>query len=68
MLTTEPMAAEGQPRQIVMGNLLIEPAGKTVSPAYAKATSAAFAGLKVDKLAEIKGVDEFDKIEAKIPR
>ncbi|KAJ6107501.1 hypothetical protein N7523_008824 [Penicillium sp. IBT 18751x] len=47
-----------------MGTLLIETTGKTVSPAYAKATSAAFVGLKVDNLAEIKGVDETDKIEA----
>jgi len=39
--------------------------GKTVNHAFAKELLAGFVGGEVDKLAETKGMDEYDKIEAR---
>jgi hypothetical protein len=39
--------------------------GKTVNHAFAKELLAGFVGGEVDKLAETKGLDEYDKIEAR---
>lgn len=39
--------------------------GKTVSHAFAKELLAGFAGAEVDKLAETKGLDEYDRERAK---
>lgn len=39
--------------------------GKTVSHAFAKELLAGFAGAEVDRLAETKGMDEYDAIKAK---
>lgn len=39
--------------------------GKVVSHSFAKELLAGFAGAEVDKLAETKGMDEYDRIEAK---
>jgi hypothetical protein len=47
-----------------MTNWLLSP-GKPVSHALAKELLAGFVGGEVDKLAETKGLDEYDRIEAK---
>ena len=47
------------------GSLLIDTIGKPVSHAFAKELLAGFAGAEVDKLAETKGEDFFDKEKAK---
>eukprot|EP00249_Psilotum_nudum_P030536 c43251_g1_i1 orf=190-561(-) len=39
--------------------------GKTVNHAFAKELLVGFAGAEVDRLAETKGMDEYDRIEAK---
>ena len=39
--------------------------GKTVNHAFAKELLAGFVGAEVDRLAETKGMDEYDKIQAK---
>ncbi|KIV92644.1 hypothetical protein PV10_03917 [Exophiala mesophila] len=39
--------------------------GKVVSHGFAKELLAGFVGAEVDKLAETKGLDEYDRIEAK---
>jgi hypothetical protein len=47
--------------------VLLDPnhfAGKPVSHQFAKELLAGFVGGEVDKLAETKGMDEYDKIEA----
>lgn len=41
------------------------PVGKPVSHAFAKEVLAGFAGAEVDKLAETKGMDEYDRERAK---
>ena len=40
-------------------------AGKTVTHAFAKEMLAGIVGGEVDKLAETKGMDEYDKVRAK---
>ena len=49
-----------QPRLTETGGL----AGKTVSHAFAKEVLAGFAGGEVDKLAETRGMDEYDRERA----
>jgi hypothetical protein len=39
--------------------------GKTVNHAFAKELLMGFAGAEVDKLAETKGMNEYDRIEAR---
>lgn len=41
------------------------PVGKPVSHAFAKEAIAGLAGAEVDKLAETKGMDEYDRERAK---
>lgn len=39
--------------------------GKVVNHSFAKELLAGFAGAEVDRLAETKGMDEYDRVEAK---
>lgn len=53
------------PLPLALHPLTTPPTGKPVSHKFAKELLAGFVGGEVDKLAETKGMDEYDSIEAR---